>query len=126
MFEQWMKFWRDWVFWWLPGGDRGEDPSQPAQKSQQQERASAESTAQRKTAQPAGQPTTSAGAAADDLTAIKGIGPSTAKKLAGMGVASFPDLAAADPNDLARRLDSRPVTPERVRAWIAEAKKRAG
>ncbi|WP_274611106.1 hypothetical protein [Rhodovibrio sodomensis] len=34
MFEQWLKCWRRWMFWWLPGGDEPDEtkPAPPAQK----------------------------------------------------------------------------------------------
>jgi predicted flap endonuclease-1-like 5' DNA nuclease len=60
-----------------------------------------------------------------DLTEIKGIGPAMKTKLHDLGIKNFADLAGADPDQLAKSLASRPITPERVRGWIAEAKKRS-
>lgn len=54
----------------------------------------------------------------DDLTAINGIGPVYAKRLAGAGVKSFRDLASADAADLATRTD---LPRERVADWIRKA-----
>ena len=54
----------------------------------------------------------------DDLTAINGIGPVYAKRLAGAGVRSFRDLAHADAADLASRTD---LPPDRVADWIRKA-----
>lgn len=54
----------------------------------------------------------------DDLTAISGIGPVYAKRLAGAGVKSFGDLANADAADLANRTD---LPPDRVADWIRKA-----
>lgn len=54
----------------------------------------------------------------DDLTAVNGIGPVYAKRLAGAGVKSFRDLAAADANDLAMRTD---LPKDRVADWIRKA-----
>jgi len=59
-----------------------------------------------------------------DLTEIKGIGPALKTKLGALGIESFADLAGANADRLAKNLGSRTITPERVRAWIAEAKKR--
>jgi predicted flap endonuclease-1-like 5' DNA nuclease len=64
------------------------------------------------------------GAEAGDLTAIKGIGPTLASRLQGLGITSMQDLAHADPDQIAEKLGSRPVTPERVRQWIDDAKTR--
>jgi len=60
-----------------------------------------------------------------DLSEIKGIGPAIKTKLAQLGIKSFADLAGADAGQVAKSLDQRTVTPERVRSWIAEAKKRS-
>lgn len=59
-----------------------------------------------------------------DLTEIKGIGPALKTKLGALGIESFADLAGANADRLAKNLGSRTITPERVRGWIAEAKKR--
>jgi predicted flap endonuclease-1-like 5' DNA nuclease len=60
-----------------------------------------------------------------DLSEIKGIGPAMKTKLAQLGIKNFADLAGADANQVAKNLDQRTITPERVRSWIAEAKKRS-
>jgi predicted flap endonuclease-1-like 5' DNA nuclease len=54
----------------------------------------------------------------DDLTAVNGIGPVYAKRLADIGIASFAELAAADPTDLASRAD---LPEERLPDWISQA-----
>ena len=54
----------------------------------------------------------------DDLTAVNGIGPVYAKRLAGAGIKSFSDLAAADAEDLANRTD---LPRDRVADWIRKA-----
>ena len=59
-----------------------------------------------------------------DLSEIKGIGPATKTKLAQLGITTFADLAGADAGQLSKSLNQRTITPERVRNWIAEAKKR--
>lgn len=144
MFEEWLKFWRRWMFWWVPGVDTADDdkkdtaapqqsapqqsapqqaaPQQPATKQPQAGAADAGASASR---QPESSEAPASSAAADDLTAIKGIGPAIARKLDALGVRTFAELAAADPDDLAARLDSRTVTADRVRTWASEAKKRA-
>jgi large subunit ribosomal protein L21 len=132
MFEEWLKFWRRWMFWWVPGVDTADDDkkdtaapqqSAPQQAAPQQPQAgAADASASR---QPASSEAPASSAAADDLTAIKGIGPAIARKLDALGVRTFAELAAADPDDLAARLDSRTVTADRVRTWASEAKKRA-
>jgi predicted flap endonuclease-1-like 5' DNA nuclease len=141
MFEQWYNFWRDWMFWWLPGGDAPEgkqpdkQPEKPAQAETKPKAAAKTGGGQTADAPAPAAGKSSAGAASgsstapaggsDDLTAIKGIGPAIQRKLAAVGVESFADLAAADASDLAQKIGSRPVTAERVRAWIAEARKRS-
>lgn len=54
----------------------------------------------------------------DDLTAVNGIGPVYAERLAGAGVKSFADLASADAEDLANRTD---LPRDRVADWIRKA-----
>lgn len=132
MFEQWFKFWRDWMFWWLPGGDAPADKrsGEPAQQQPSTDAAGgkpADASAPSATDAPAvaaAAPSSAPQGGSDDLTAIKGIGPAIARKLEAAGVRSFADLAAADPNDLARKIASRPVTAERVRTWVSEARTR--
>jgi DNA topoisomerase-1 len=51
----------------------------------------------------------------DGLRALDGVGEKTAEKLADAGVESAADLAAADPDDLAGRVDG--VSADRIRAW---------
>jgi len=59
--------------------------------------------------------------AEDDLTAIKGIGPKYAEQLANLGITSFTQLAAADPETLKASFHARAS----VEDWIAQAKERA-
>ena len=58
-----------------------------------------------------------AAAAADDLTAINGVGPAAAKKLADAGITSFAQLAAVD----VETFDAVKVKPE----WVEQAKELA-
>ncbi len=129
MIDQWLKFWRQWMCWWLPGGDEPEK-DKPAQDQNQQttstpsetEAADVDAAATWRSAP--GEPAV-AKPQPDDLTAIRGIGPAIARKLDALGVRSFSDLAKADPGDLAAKIASRPVTASRVQEWVTEAKKRS-
>lgn len=62
----------------------------------------------------------------DDVTGIKGIGPSTAEKLNAAGVFTTRDLAAQDPADLLERIPGASVSQSTVKAWIDEAKRQTG
>jgi predicted flap endonuclease-1-like 5' DNA nuclease len=62
----------------------------------------------------------------DDLTVIKGIGPAVQNKLRGLGITTFADLAAADPDAILRGLKgSQPLTKGKVQAWTDAARERA-
>jgi predicted flap endonuclease-1-like 5' DNA nuclease len=62
----------------------------------------------------------------DDLTVIKGIGPAVQNKLRALGITTFADLAAADPDRLlAEFKGSQPLTAARVRGWTEAARERA-
>jgi len=130
MIDQWLKFWRQWMFWWLPGGDEPED----RRASQEPERRTAASKSDAEAAdvdtaaswQPASGDGSTPATRSDDLSAIKGIGPGIVRKLDALGIKTFADLAKAGPDDLASKLALRQVTPARVREWIAEAEKRRG
>jgi predicted flap endonuclease-1-like 5' DNA nuclease len=62
----------------------------------------------------------------DDLTVIKGIGPAVQNKLRGLGITTFADLAAADPDAILRGLKgSQPLTKGKVQAWTEAARERA-
>jgi predicted flap endonuclease-1-like 5' DNA nuclease len=61
----------------------------------------------------------------DDLTVIKGIGPAVQNKLRALGITTFADLAAADPDRLLAQLKgSQPLTLGRVRHWTEAARQR--
>ncbi|SEW15968.1 LSU ribosomal protein L21P [Aliiroseovarius sediminilitoris] len=77
--------------------------------------APAKKTAPKKAApQKAEKAEASAAAAADDLTAITGVGPAAAKKLADAGITTFAQLAAVDVDSF----DAVKVKPE----WVEQAK----
>ena len=60
-------------------------------------------------------------AAPDDLTAIKGIGPVYAGKLADIGIKSFRGLSGITPDVVADELGT---SPETVADWVAQARSR--
>ena len=128
MFEQWLKFWRQWMFWWLPGSDEPEkakpaqEPKEPATRTTTDTEAANVDAATTWRPEPGAR--TPPETEADDLTSIHGIGPAIARKLDALGVKTFADLAAADPDDLTAKIAKRPVTSARVREWVDEAKKR--
>ena len=57
---------------------------------------------------------------------IKGIGPAVQNKLRALGITTFADLAAADPDAILRGLKgSQPLTKGKVHAWTEAARERA-
>ena len=131
MFGEWLRFWQRWMFWWLPNdktsGDAKTNPAPGSRAAVAESDAEATDVDAAATWQPPEPDAeTTPETPSDDLTAIKGIGPGIVRKLDALGVKTFADLAKADPDDLAIKLALRPVTPARVREWIAEARKRTG
>jgi predicted flap endonuclease-1-like 5' DNA nuclease len=62
----------------------------------------------------------------DDLTVIKGIGPSTQAKLRSFGITSMAALAASDPEELAANIKaSQPISMARIKRWIEAAQEQA-
>jgi predicted flap endonuclease-1-like 5' DNA nuclease len=62
----------------------------------------------------------------DDLTVIKGIGPAVQNKLRALGITTFADLAAANPDKLMEQLKgSQPLSRGRVHHWTQAARERA-
>jgi hypothetical protein len=87
MFEHWLKFWRQWMFWWLAGVEKPEkdkpaqaqDPNQKTTSTPSETEAADVDAAA--TWRPApGEPAV-AKPRADDLAVIRGIGPAIACKL---------------------------------------------
>ena len=70
-------------------------------------------------------PTASRGS--DSLTEIDGIGPAYERALNALGIRTFDQLAAQNPDDLAGRLSSVRVTAARIKRdqWIEQAAARA-
>jgi predicted flap endonuclease-1-like 5' DNA nuclease len=67
---------------------------------------------------------------ADDLTAIDGIGPKYADGLVALGITTYADLSAQEPDELADKLRSQGlrIVGKRIRTedWVGQAKKLAG
>ncbi|WP_425080647.1 50S ribosomal protein L21 [Ruegeria arenilitoris] len=87
----------------VPAGEAAPAAKKPAKKAE----AKAEAPA-------------AAAAAADDLTALNGVGPAAAKKLADAGIESFAALAALSDEQIAA-IDTIKVKPE----WVEQAKELA-
>ena len=64
--------------------------------------------------------------ATDDLTQIRGIGPAFAARLSSAGIRRYADLAAADPQELAKAADVREWQKVDTNDWVAQAKTLAG
>jgi len=143
----WHVFYRRWLdlaFWWLPR--KGAAPSQESEAAprgpQQDEREAVgpgaraapeehapeprerrpEPAARSAAAQPE---KTVAPPVPDDLTVIKGIGPAVQNKLRALGITTFADLAAANPDKLMEQLKgSQPLSRGRVHHWTEAARER--
>jgi predicted flap endonuclease-1-like 5' DNA nuclease len=144
MWEVFYRRWLDFAFWWLP---RKEAPSRDAEaapaRGPQQEGAAkpgAPAAPERPVEPPAPEPSPAPAARSaaarpektvappvpDDLTVIKGIGPAVQNKLRALGITTFADLAAADPDAILRQLKgSQPLTRGKVQAWTKAARERA-
>ena len=116
MWDDLFKRWIDLLFWWLPRNEEGPPEEEegagvtvghgPEKGVEQQLKAEKEVTP-------------------DDLTVIKGIGPSVQEKLRSLGIKTFNDLARADPDRLVDQLKtSLPVSKARVRGWTEVARER--
>jgi predicted flap endonuclease-1-like 5' DNA nuclease len=141
MWEVFYRRWFDLAFWWLPKKERPpqEEKAAPARAPRPEGAARPDARAapaRPESAAPAPGPEPAARSAApkkpvappvpDDLTVIKGIGPAVQNKLRGLGITTFADLAAADPDAILRQLKgSQPLTRGRVQAWTEAARERA-
>jgi predicted flap endonuclease-1-like 5' DNA nuclease len=115
MWNEIFKRWIDLLFWWVP-----KDEARPPEKAKERAPSVTEQSAGR-------EPEVAQQAVSDDdLTVIKGIGPATQEKLRALGIATFSDLARADPKALTERLKgSQPISEARVRGWTKAARQRA-
>jgi predicted flap endonuclease-1-like 5' DNA nuclease len=155
MWDVFLRRWLDLLFWWAPrkGGARpgagqpqaGRAPepapraaepgarAAPSQGAQRQERAKGEAPRSGEArARPGPKPAaaqsekTVAAPVPDDLTEIKGIGPAMQNRLRALGITTFADLAAADPDQLMAQLKgAQPLSLGRVRHWTEAARQRA-
>jgi NADH-quinone oxidoreductase subunit E len=122
MWDQTFKRWLDLVFWWLPKPEAAEQPSAQAPEPAPE---TAPEKAPPQAKEPPAQPAAS-DRAPDDLTVIKGIGPAVQEKLHALGIRTFDDLAAADPETLAEQLKGRqPISQALVRGWTEAAQQTA-
>lgn len=155
MWDVYLRRWIDLLFWWVPRKEetpdraeqaRREEVPEPAAKSAEpsprpapsqpaQRRAQVEGGGHR-AAGPTPPPTPEPAQAQpekavappvpDDLTEIKGIGPALQNKLRALGITTFADLAAANPDQLMAQLKgSQPLSRGRVRHWTEAARERA-
>jgi predicted flap endonuclease-1-like 5' DNA nuclease len=112
MWDEIFKRWIDLLFWWVP-----KDEAKPPEAKER-----APSAAERSAVR---EPEVGQQVVSDDLTAIKGIGPAIQEKLRALGIATFSDLARADPKALTKRLrGAQPISEARVRGWIEAARQR--
>jgi predicted flap endonuclease-1-like 5' DNA nuclease len=118
------------------GPSRAEPSARPAAKPAPAQPAPAGRASAPAAAKPSARPATKPAAAQpakpvappvpDDLTVIKGIGPAVQNKLRALGITTFADLAAADPDAVLRGLKgSQPLTKGKVQAWTEAARERA-
>jgi predicted flap endonuclease-1-like 5' DNA nuclease len=113
MWNEIFKRWIDLLFWWAPKGE-----AKPPEEAKERAPSAAEQSADR-------EPELGQQAVSDDLTVIKGIGPAIQEKLRALGIATFSDLAGADPKALTERLKgAQPISEAQVRGWTEAARKR--
>jgi len=112
MWNELAKRWIDLFFWWLPRDKATEHSSDAVE--QDTTRASEQAARDAGVAKPR---------SADDLTVLKGIGPVVQEKLRSLGIATFRDLATADPERLTEQLQGKqPISKAMVRAWTEAAR----
>ena len=111
MWDKFVKQWLELAFWWVPK-DSSVPPEEEAVAPSEAEQALASA------------PKPAPERVADDLTVIKGIGPAVQKKLQGLDILTFGDLAAADPDALTEKLKgSQPISVAQVRRWTESARR---
>jgi predicted flap endonuclease-1-like 5' DNA nuclease len=113
MWNEIFKRWIDLLFWWVP-----KDEAKPPEEAKERAPSATEQSAGR-------EPEVVQQVVSDDLTVIKGIGPAIQEKLRALGIATFSDLARADPKALMERLKgAQPISEARVRGWTEAARQR--
>lgn len=115
------KRWLELFFWWLPGlkGEQTSGEDAGATPTAADTVSTYQNTIGDKT------DTSPHKEVVDEVTVIKGIGPSIQTKLERLGVTSLAALAAADPETLVAKLNaSQPISAKRVKGWVEEAQKR--
>src|SRR5918994_427712 len=123
MWDVIFRRWIDLLFWWAPRKQEAPREAAPEAGARRAAEPSARSAAEPEAAQPE---KTVAPPVPDDLTVIKGIGPAIQNKLRALGITTFADLAAADPDQLMAQLKgSQPLSRGRVQAWTEAARERA-
>lgn len=155
MWDVFVRRWLDMLLWWVPrkdptrpgagqpprdrapagaprsaGPEPGAAPAGPAERQAAAKGGAARSPETR--ARPAAKPAPAqpdkpvATPVPDDLTQIKGIGPAMQNRLRALGITTFADLAAADPDQLLAQLKgAQPLSLGRVRHWTEAARQRA-
>jgi predicted flap endonuclease-1-like 5' DNA nuclease len=120
MWNEIFRRWIDGLFWWLPRNERT-----PPEKEEEGAGVT-EHRAGRGPEQAVEQQVEAVKEVIpDDLTVIKGIGPSVQEKLRSLGIMTFEDLARADPDRLVDQLKtSLPISKARVRGWSEVARER--
>ena len=142
MWDAYFRRWLDLVFWWLPKHEAAPSrkaevaPPQRSKEAPIRQPAPAANggapTPTERSAGPAVKPTAPQPEKAvtspvpDDLTVIKGIGPAVQNRLRALGITTFADLAAANPDRLMEQLKgSQPLSRGRVHHWTEAARERA-
>lgn len=123
MWDTIARRWLDLLFWWLPRRSGGRLPEEARGRAPgvSEPPAGREEGVEQQVEVPEEE------VGPDDLTVLKGIGPAVQAKLRSLGIATFRDLAAADPDALTERLKgAQPVSKARVRGWTEAARERTG
>ncbi len=116
------------VWWRIVGGaEKPEPPAEPERlhpeaKTVEADRPSTEEPAPETEEQTA--PLEPEGEDADDLTAIRGIGAATQKRLHAAGIRTYAQLAGANPDDVSGALNNQ-AQRSNVEKWIGQARELA-
>jgi large subunit ribosomal protein L21 len=95
MFVDLVRQWCRLVFWWLPD-DQAKQQDMPHGTSENRHEPAATQSTPAPASKSSRESSGEASSPEEDLTAIKGIGPTMDKRLRAMGIRTFTDLAAAD------------------------------